>query len=142
MFFRYQRVHWIYAIALVLVLCANWFGSPPEQPTAEKVAGLFGATIVFTSLVLVLLLARRVFGSRSGGTVAEHAFDISADSITETNPHGRVETRAEGIRSVDETPGYFFVIAKTGYGHIIPKAALGATGEIRELQATVRARKA
>ena len=139
--FRYQRIHWIYAIALGLVLGASWFGSPAEQPTADKLAGLLGVTFVFTLLVVVLLLARRFLGSGSRGSVGEHTFDISADSITETRPHARIETRAEGIRSVDETSRYFFVVSKTGYGHIIPKAALTTDDEIRALQATVRARR-
>jgi hypothetical protein len=142
MMFRYQRLHWFYGVALTLVLCASWFGAPPEQPTKEKLAGLLGATVVFTALIIVLLLVRRILGSRSRGTVGDHFFDISADHIAETNPHGRIETYADGIRSVDETSVHFFVIAKTGYGHVIPKAALNATDEIRALQAAVRARKA
>jgi HAMP domain-containing protein len=139
---RYQRLPWFYAAALMVVLAMSWFSGPPDETTAHKVQSLFGATVLFILLVALLSLIGRLTGSRSRATLGDHAFEISADGITEINPHGRVETHLNGIRSVDETDRYFFILTKAGRGHVIPKAALSTADELRALQTAVRTQKA
>lgn len=140
--FRYRRVHWLYVGMLALLLSVTWFGAPPEDSTAVKISGFLGTTVIFGVLIGVLLLVARFTGSRFRGTVGDHLFEISEQGITEVNDNGRIETHNNGIRSIDETDDYFFVVTKTGLGHVIPKHALQTADEIRSLQTAIRARKA
>ncbi|MEY2576806.1 MAG: hypothetical protein QOF80_2293 [Verrucomicrobiota bacterium] len=126
---------------LALILLLNWVGAPPGATNMEKIQSLVGATLVFSGLTTVLLLIRRLFGSRFRGTLGEHTFDVSKSCIKESNATGTIETRLEGIRSVDETTNHFFVITKTGLGHVLPKRDLQDTQALQSLRDAVRACK-
>jgi len=139
--FRYRKIHWLFGTMLALILLLNWVGAPPGATNMEKIQSLVGATVVFSGLTTVLLLIRRLFGSGFRGTLGEHTFDISESGITESNATGTVETRLEGIRSVDETTNHFFVITKTGLGHVLPKRDLRDTQTLQSLRDAVRACK-
>jgi hypothetical protein len=138
--FRYRKIHWVYGGVLTIILLVSWFGAPPEATRAEKISTLVGSVIIFSGLVAVLSVIVHFLGSRFRGTLGEHIFDISEAGITESNASGKIETHVVGIRGVDEAKNHFFVITKSGLGHVLPKRDLETSEPIRALQAAVRTR--
>lgn len=139
--FRYRKIHWIYGMMLAVILLLVWFGGRPEETIGDKICLLIGCTCIFGVVGLLFYLTHRLMtrftGGRFRGTTGEHVFEISEDGIVESNTNGRIETRINAIRRIDETAQHFFVITTTGMGHIIPKRAIENPDALRALQRLV-----
>lgn len=136
--FRYRKIHWLYGGILAILLLLTWFGGKPEETLAVKICNLIVVLITFGGFVLLFFLflwvINRLTGTRFGGTLGQHVFEISSDSITESNNNGRIETRLSAVRRIDETPLHFFIITTTGMGIVIPKRDLPNCDMLRSLR--------
>lgn len=136
--FRYRKIHWLYGGILAILLLQTWFGGKPEETLTVKIFYLIGVLITFGGFVLlfylVLWVIGRLTGTRFRGTLGQHVFEISSDSITESNHNGKIETRLSAVRRIDETPLHFFVITTTGMCIIIPKRDVPNCDMLRSLR--------
>jgi hypothetical protein len=142
--FRYRKVHWYYAVVLISLLAFVWFSNKPATPTAEKVAGLVGITVVWLIFMAVFAVGWKILtrfsGGRFRGSVGPHVFEIGEDRFVESNADGRTEITLAGLRRVAETESHFFVLRKTGTGYVIPKRDLQSYDALYELQKRVTER--
>ena len=142
--FRYRKIHWLYGGMLALILLLTWYGGRPEETTTDKIYLLIGSAVIFGGAALVFYIILRLISRFTGGsfrgTTGEHVFEISDDGIIESNTNGKIETRLDGIKRIDETAQHFFIITTTGMGHIIPKRALESPDALRVLQSRVAKR--
>jgi hypothetical protein len=85
-------------------------------------------------------LITRFTGGGFRGSLGPHVFEISEDSIVESNAQGRTETKIAGLRRIAETDSHFFVITNTGTGYVIPKRDLQSNDALYALQQKITAR--
>ena len=137
--FRYRKIHWIFAVPLLLIIGISWFGGKPDESVGHRVAVLLGALIAWIAVCIVmfamLALVRRLTGARFRPQLGEHIFEVSEAGVVEENTFARTETKRAGIKRVDDTTQYFFVITTSGSGHIIPKRDVTQPAELLTLKA-------
>jgi len=137
--FRYRKIHWLGIFALACALALDWFSYKSDATTTERISGLVGMFMLWAVFVGAFLLLQRFSGGRFRGSVGTHAFEFTADGLTESHANGKTELRVAGIRHVGETASHFFILSKTGSGIVIPKRDLQSYDAIHELQKRVAA---
>jgi hypothetical protein len=139
--FRYRKMHWLFAAMLLPLLAFVWFSNKSETTMAVKIASLVVVIMLWVIIFLVLVVAWKLISRFTGGafraSVGPHVFEIGDEIFTESNAEGRIETRAAGIRHIAETSRHFFIITKTGRGHVIPKKDMESFDAMRLLQSKI-----
>lgn len=123
--FRYRKLHLIFAIPLIFVALSSWFGGKPGETAAHRLSVVL-VSIVFLVVVMavfltLLWLIKRVSKAKFMPQLGAHTFEVTADGVIEENEATRLETKTVGIQRIDDRPEHYFVITKSGLGHIIPK---------------------
>jgi len=126
---------------LFILLCLSiiWFKAPEQESTEETIHVMTGFLILIIP-AMCLFYAIRYFSEkwmyfkRYHGTEGIHEYHITEDGIRETNTEGEILTKLKTIKSIEKSPEYYYIVTKSGLGHLFPRESEGVESFITEVK--------